>query len=83
MAETEAVGGVLDSDAGSSARVISDVWIFFGQNRTQDSEVQVVQQRYAYHGGTTNLHDHLNHVHSNEYKTKSKHCLSPYTHIID
>jgi len=29
VAETEAIGGVLDSDAGSSARVKSDVWNFF------------------------------------------------------
>jgi len=34
---------------------------------------KLCNKSYAYHGGTTNLHDHLNRVHSNEYKTKSKH----------
>ena len=34
---------------------------------------KLCNKRYAYHGRTTNLHNNLNHVHSNEYKTKSKH----------
>ena len=65
MVKTEAVGGVLDSDAGSSARVKSDVWNFFDKTGHQTVKCKLCNKRYAYHGGTTNLHDHLNRVHSN------------------
>ena len=77
--ERSAVGGISDvdsSDAGSSTsaiRVKLDVWNFFDKTGHKTVKCKLCNKSYAYHGGTTNLHNHLNRVHCNEYKTKSKH----------
>ena len=51
----------------------SDVWNFIDKTRHKTVKCKLCNKRYAYHGGTTNLHNHLNRIHSNKYKTKSKH----------
>ena len=54
------------SCASSTER--SDVWKHFDKTGTKNVTCRLCTKQLAYHGGTTNLRDHLTRVHMDKYK---------------
>ena len=54
------------SSASSTER--SDVWKHFDKTGTKNVTCRLCAKQLAYHGGTTNLQDHLTRVHMDKYK---------------
>ena len=54
------------SSASSTER--SDVWKHFDKTGTKNVTCRLCAKQLAYHGGTTNLRDHLTRVHMDKYK---------------
>ena len=54
------------SSASSTER--SDVWKHFDKTGTKNVTCRLCTKQLAYHGGTTNLRDHLTRVHMDKYK---------------
>ena len=45
----------------------SIVWDFFAKKNVKSVTCRLCQKQYAYHGGTTNLRDHLTRCHPKEF----------------
>ena len=60
----------------SSRRLRSDVWKYFDKVGTGSKSVtcKVCKQKFAFHGGTTNLRDHLQRTHGAVYVPESAGC---------
>ena len=52
---------------GSSWRLHSDVWNYFDKVESKSVTCKVCKQKFAYHGGITNLRDHLQRTHGTTY----------------
>ena len=50
----------------------SNVWKFYTQDSSNSVVCKVCEKRLAYHGCTSNLHDHLERQHSHIYKPSIK-----------
>ena len=66
----------------STAGKRSDVWKFYTQEATNSVVCKLCERKFAYHGGTSNLRDHLERLHSQVYKSSSKQTDSKQTTII-
>ena len=53
----------------ASASVRSDVWKFFCKTAEKKLSCKLCNKEFAYHGGTSNLRDHLQRSHTNKYNT--------------
>ena len=60
----------------SSRRLRSDVWKYFDKVGTGSKSVtcKVCKQKFAFHGGTTNLRDHLQRTYGAVYVPESAGC---------
>ena len=56
---------------GSSWRLRSDVWKYFDKVESKSVTCRVCKQKFAFHGGTTNLRDHLQRSHGAMYVPES------------
>ena len=56
----------------TSARVVSDMREFFKNAEAKKAKCSLCSKELVFHGGTTNLHDHLLKVHPLHYKKKTK-----------
>ena len=56
---------------GSSRRLHSDVWKYFDKVESKSVTCKVCKQKFAFHGGTTNLRDHLQRSHGAMYVPES------------
>ena len=56
---------------GSSQCLRSDVWKYFGKFKSKSVTCKVCKQKFAFHGGTTNLSDHLQKSHGAIYVPES------------
>ena len=56
---------------GSSWRLRSDVWKYFDKVESKSVTCKVCKQKFAFHGGTTNLCDHLQRRHGTMYVPES------------
>ena len=62
----------------SSRRVKSEVWEFFVK-KDKSALCKICNKEYAYHGGTSNLHDHLMRAHPSKLKSPpNQPFLDPY-----
>ena len=83
---------------GSSRHLHSDVWNYFDKVENKSVTCKVCKQKFAYHGGTINLRDHLQRSHGTTYvpecigssgqkKIKSvlavRKCSAEWTKILD
>ncbi len=58
-----------DSSSSGSGRVQSDVWKFFEKRKeAKKAKCQLCNKELAFHGGTSNLRDHLSKVHPLSYR---------------
>ena len=64
------------STGSSSSREKSDVWNFFEKSGPKVVTCKLCAKEYAYHGGTSNLREHLTCIHPNEFKPE-KHKQQP------
>ena len=48
---------------GSSRHLRSDIWKYFDKVESKSVTCKVCKQKFAFHGGTTNLHNHLQRSH--------------------
>ena len=56
---------------GSSRCLRSDVWKYFDKVESKSVTCKVCKQKFAFHGGTTNLRDHLQRSHGAMYVPES------------
>ena len=64
------------STGSSSSREKSDVWNFFEKSGPKVVTCKFCTKEYAYHGGMSNLREHLTRIHPNEFKPE-KHKQQP------
>ena len=64
------------STSSSSSRGKSDVWNFFEKSGPKVVTCKLCAKEYAYHGGMSNLREHLTRNHPNEFKPE-KHKQQP------
>ena len=69
---------VQTESSSSSNREKSDVWKYFRKKGPKTVECTLCDKEYAFHGGTSNLRDHLVRMHSNEFKPKQQPCLDAF-----
>ena len=61
-----------------SRRAKSEVWEFFVK-KDKSALCKICNKEYAYHGGTSNLRDHLTHVHPSKLQSpQNQSSLDPY-----
>ena len=56
----------------------SDVWKYFRKTGPKNVKCTLCDKSYAFHGGTTNLRDHLLRIHANEFKPKQQPRLDTF-----
>ena len=62
----------------SSSREKSEVWKYFLKKGPKTVKCTICDKEYSYHGGTSNLCDHLVRIHSNEFKPKQQPSLDAF-----
>ena len=61
------------SDIATTRKKVSDVWTWFTKLKEEKkAQCRLCDKKLAYHGGTTNLRDHLLYVHPLKYSTKQQ-----------
>ena len=67
-----------ETESSSSNREKSDVWKYFRKTGPKNVKCTLCDKSYAFHGGTTNLRDHLLRIHANEFKPKQQPRLDTF-----
>ena len=72
MPQYQSFGNSDKSPDNTSRREKSDVWKYFKKNGQKSVTCQICSRRLAYHGGTSNLREHLVRIHPKEFNPRQK-----------